>query len=159
MQIITLSGRIGGDAETRRVNDQDVTSFNLASDQGYGDRKTTNWFRISIWGKKGSGAAPYLVKGGVVTVIGELEIGEYNGKLQYNVRAVDFTLPPKPRDEQRYQGNGGTQARRQRGDEGHIPFVDDLDDDDDTEQEWLEALDKVTTAQRHAKAIREMPLP
>lgn len=96
MQIITVSGRLGKDAEARTTQGgEQVTSFNLAVDQGYGERKATNWFRVSVWGKKGTGAAPYLRKGGVVTVVGELEIGEYEGKPQYNIRAHDFTLPAK----------------------------------------------------------------
>lgn len=112
MQIITLSGRIGSDAETRSAGDGQVTSFSLAVDQGYGDRKVSNWFRVSVWGKKGTGAAPYLLKGGVVTVVGELEIGEYNGKPQYNVRASEFTLPAKASGGQRSEP---AQNNRQSG--------------------------------------------
>jgi len=121
MQILTISGRIGADAEVRKAGDGDVTSFNVAVDQGYGDRKTSNWYRVSVWGKKGAGAAPYLLKGGVVTVVGELEIGEYNGKPQYNIRATDFTLPAKGRSEDR-TGNGGPSARKPAA------FDDDLND-------------------------------
>lgn len=113
MQQITISGRIGKDAETRDVQGSPVTSFNVAVDQGYGDRKTTNWFRVSAWGKKGAGAAPYLLKGGVVTVIGELEFGEYDGKPQYNVRASDFTLPPKASSGQREQSSDNQRSSGQ----------------------------------------------
>lgn len=123
MQTIIISGRIGKNAETRstqHAGDQ-VTSFNVAVDQGYGDRKATNWFRVSAWGKKGVGAAPYLLKGGVVTVVGELEIGEYEGKPQYNIRANDFTLPPKA-------GGAATQSGADAG--GWVSSAPDgLDDD------------------------------
>ena len=125
MQQITISGRIGGDAELRSTQGGDnVTSFNLAVDQGYGEKKVTNWFRVSVWGKKGAGAQPYLIKGGVVTVVGELEITEYNGKQQLNVRASDFTLPAKSGDRQQ-----GRQESRSfgKGQEGHIPGWDDDD--------------------------------
>lgn len=70
MQQITPSGRIGKDAETRDTQGGTVTSFNVAVDQGFGDRKSTNWFRVSAWARA-VGAAPYLLKGGVVTVVGE----------------------------------------------------------------------------------------
>ena len=113
VQAITITGRLGGDAEQRPVGSDTVTSFNLAVDQGYGDKKTTNWFRVSIWGKKGAGAAPYLLKSGIVTVVGELEIGEFNGKLQLNVRAYDFTLPAKQQGGQQSTGNGnGNRTQR-----------------------------------------------
>lgn len=120
VQTITITGRIGGDAEQRQAGNDTVTSFNMAVDQGYGDRKTSNWFRVSIWGKKGAGAAPYMLKGGQVTVVGELEIGEYNGRPQYNVRAYDFTLPPKQQGQTSARQSGGFG----KGSEGHIPGFD-----------------------------------
>ena len=89
MQFITVTGRIGGDAETRTAGKSDVTNFNCAVDQGWGDNKTTNWFRVAIWGDRGGKLAPYIVKGQKVTVTGELVIGEYNGKPQYEIRAAD----------------------------------------------------------------------
>lgn len=120
MQIITVSGRIGKDAETRQAGGNDVTSFNIAVDQGYGQNKATNWYRVAIWGKKGSGAAPYLLKGGVVTVVGSFEIGEYNGAPQYNINATDFTLPAKPAQRQE-SGRQGERVPPQRG------YQDDYD--------------------------------
>lgn len=107
MQYITITGRLGADAETRNAGDGTVTSFNLAVDQGYGEKKQTNWYRVSVWGKKGAGAAPYLLKSGIVTVVGELEIGSYNGNPQYNVRAADFTLPAKGA-----RGDGATPPKK-----------------------------------------------
>lgn len=129
VQAITITGRLGSDAEQRTVGSDTVTSFNLAVDQGYGDKKTTNWFRVSIWGKKGAGAAPYLLKSGIVTVVGELEIGEFNGKLQLNVRAYDFTLPAKQQQQSTGNGNGNrTQRASTPNFGGGGGFDDDLDD-------------------------------
>lgn len=137
MQQITISGRIGKDAETRDTQGGTVTSFNVAVDQGFGDRKSTNWFRVSAWGKKGAGAAPYLLKGGVVTVVGELEFSEYEGKQQLNVRASDFTLPPKTSSagagssgRSNDDGWGGGQSRQQGGGSSQTGnLADDLDDE------------------------------
>jgi len=124
VQYITVSGRLSADAETRQAGDGTVTSFNLAVDQGFGDKKVTNWFRVSVWGKKGAGAAPYLLKSGQVTVVGELEIGTYNDKPQYNIRASDFTLPAKGSvqgERQEPRGNGGNSS----GGFGRGAFDDD----------------------------------
>jgi single-strand DNA-binding protein len=89
MQFITITGRVGGEAETRQAGNSQVTNFSCAVDQGWGDRKQTNWFRVAIWGERGPKLAPYINKGEKVTVTGELEIGEYNGKPQYEIRAAD----------------------------------------------------------------------
>jgi single-strand DNA-binding protein len=102
MQLIFLTGRVGGDAETRTAGNGEVTSFNLAVDQGWGERKTTNWFRVSIWGDRGRKLAGHILKGNKLAVSGELSIGEYNGKPQYEVRASEvdpFMGGPSPRQE------------------------------------------------------------
>ena len=97
MQTVFLTGRVGGDAEVRTAGNGEVTSFNLAVDQGWGERKATNWYRVSIWGDRGRKLAGHITKGNKIAVTGELEIGEYNGKPQYNVRAaeVDPFMAPK----------------------------------------------------------------
>lgn len=89
MQFIAITGRVGGDAETRSAGSSTVTGFNCAVDQGWGDKKQTNWFRVSIWGDRGSKLAQYIKKGDKLAVTGELVIGEYNGRPQYEIRAAD----------------------------------------------------------------------
>jgi single stranded DNA-binding protein len=89
MQFISITGRVGGDAETRSAGSGTVTNFNCAVDQGWGDSKQTNWFRVAIWGERGSKLAQYIKKGEKVAVTGELVIGEYNGKPQYEIRAAE----------------------------------------------------------------------
>lgn len=116
MQFISITGRVGGPAETRSAGNGTVTNFNCAVDQGWGDKKQTNWFRIAIWGDRGSKLAQYITKGEKVAVTGELEIGEYNGKPQYEIRAadVDCFMAGKPTGAQ-------TETRE--------PVTADLDDD------------------------------
>jgi single-strand DNA-binding protein len=90
MQFISITGRVGGDAETRTTQSSSVTSFSCAVDQGFGDRKQTNWYRVSIWGDRGTKLAGYIKKGEKVAVTGELIVGEYNGKTQLEIRSVDI---------------------------------------------------------------------
>jgi single-strand DNA-binding protein len=116
MQTIIVTGRIGANAELRTTQSaQNVCSFSVASDQGFGDKKTTNWFRVSLWGKRGQSLAPYLLKGGIVTISGELEVGEWEGKTQLNINANDIAL----------QGGGKPSAASERKDD----FAADLNDD------------------------------
>ena len=93
MKAITIAGRLGKDAETRNTQAGDqVTGFTVAVDEGFGDKKRTLWFDVSYWGKRGAAVAPYLTKGGNVTVSGELSTREYEGKTYLTVRAHDLTL-------------------------------------------------------------------
>src|SRR3546814_10415314 len=64
MQTITVTGGVGRDAELRSTQRGDqVCSFNVGVNQGYGDKKSTNWYRVSLWGKRGESLQPYLLKG------------------------------------------------------------------------------------------------
>src|SRR5690625_6763393 len=81
MNKISATGRIVADAEVRYTTNGDaICSFRLASDVGYGERKTTNWFNCSIWGKRGEGIAPHLTKGSPITVFGTLTMREWTNK-------------------------------------------------------------------------------
>jgi single-strand DNA-binding protein len=117
MQSITIAGKIGRDAETRQAGDGSVTSFSVAVDQRNGRDKTTNWWRVSIWGKRGEALAQYLRKGDNVTVCGEFSVSEYDGKTQLNVRANEVAL------------QGGKSDTRQEPQRQQQAPVDDLDDD------------------------------
>lgn len=126
MQTITIAGRVGRDAELRRTQSGDaVCSFTVAVDQRDGRDKSTNWWRCSIWGKRGESLAPYLLKGASVTVAGEFSLSEYEGKPQLNIRVNEVAL-------QGGRGDGGSQQRREpdgsRGHAGGFGGDDDLDD-------------------------------
>jgi single-strand DNA-binding protein len=125
MQFISITGRVGGDAETRSAGSGTVTNFNCAVDQGWGDNKQTNWFRVAIWGDRGSKLAQYIKKGDKVAVTGELAIGEYNGKPQYEIRAADIDCFMSGKQ----QGGGGDTFAGHRERSAPIPASANLDDD------------------------------
>jgi single-strand DNA-binding protein len=120
MQNITITGRIGGDAETRQAGSGNVTNFNCAVDQGWGDNKQTNWYRVAIWGERGGKLAPYILKGQKVAVTGELVIGEYQGKPQYEIRAADVDC---------FMSAKGEGSQPQPSSQSRAPAQSDLDDD------------------------------
>lgn len=128
MQNIVITGRIGKDAGLRTTQSgQSICNVTVASDQGFGDKKTTNWFRVSLWGKRGQSLAPYLLKGGQVTVSGELEVGEWEGKTQLNINASDVALQGG-RKEGGSQGGGDWGGGQSSGSDAPA-FDTDLDDD------------------------------
>ena len=124
MQNITITGYLSRDAEQRSTQNGDqVTSWNVPVKQGWGDKERTNWFRVSIWGKRADFAAKAR-KGEFVTVTGELTIGEWDGKPQYEIRANDFqavlTAKREPDGSQGHADTGGTFADEL--DDSEVPF-------------------------------------
>lgn len=106
---ISFSGRLGSDAETRYLeNGKSVTSFRVANNVGWGERQSTNWFRCTIWGDRGSKVEPYLKKGTQVVIHGEFQAREWTDQegqtklsLDVTVRELDLVGPkegaqPKP---------------------------------------------------------------
>src|SRR3546814_19484452 len=105
MQTITVTGGVGRDAELRSTQRGDqVCSFNVGVNQGYGDKKSTNWYRVSQWGKRGESLQPYLLKGVKVAISGEFETSEYEGKTHLTIRATEVDIK---RSEERREGKEG----------------------------------------------------
>jgi single-strand DNA-binding protein len=133
MQNITISGRLGRDAELRTTQQGDsVCGFTVAVDVRQGREKITNWWRVSIWGKRGEALNQYLVKGASVTVIGEFSLAEYDGKPQLNIRANEIALQGGRSDGgQPAQRDAQPQRKSGDGSRGHAGAFsgDDLDDD------------------------------
>lgn len=106
MNKITFAGRLAADAELRHTpNGDPVCSFRVASDVGYGDRKSTNWFSCQIWGKRGQALQEHLSKGSQVTVFGTLTLREWEGRdgakqLSPDVRVDEIVLQGGKRDGQ-----------------------------------------------------------
>lgn len=98
MNKITFTGRLAADAELRFTpQGHQVCSFRVASDVGFGQHKTTNWFSCQVWGKRGESVVPYLTKGQQVTVFGTLQMREWTNKegvksLSPDVRVDDVDL-------------------------------------------------------------------
>lgn len=123
MQTMTIAGKIGADAITRQTQGGDsVCSFSVAVDQREGKERSTNWFRVSQWGKRGEALAPYLLKGASVTVTGSFSVSEYEGKTQLNIRASEIALQGGRGD-----GSQGAPVEPQRTDKVR-DYADDLDD-------------------------------
>ena len=123
MKIITIAGTIGKDAEVRRTQNGDaIAGWSVAVNSRDGGQETTTWFDCSLFGKRGEALAPYLRKGGKVTVSGDLSTREHNGKTYLQVRANEVALQGG-RDEQREE------RHTERRDDSVRRTSSDLDDD------------------------------
>lgn len=83
---ITATGRLGADPELKFTGSgKAVTSFRIACDkrkQENGEWKTlsTVWLSVSLWEDEAEVAAEHLAKGDLVTVVGQLNVREYERK-------------------------------------------------------------------------------
>ena len=94
-----FTGNLGNDAEHRNTpNGDTVVTFSVGVKSGFGDRATTTWARCAMFGKRGESVAPYLVKGQLVGVTGELSAREWyddksgQKRTSIEVRVSDLTL-------------------------------------------------------------------
>jgi len=79
MNVITVAGPLGRDAEVRYLpNGDPVASFSVADSQG--KDKPTIWWRCSLFGKRAEYLSQYLTKGQQVTVSGSVTEREYTDK-------------------------------------------------------------------------------
>ena len=128
MNKITATGRIAADAEVRFTPSGDpVASFRIASDVGFGDKKTTNWFSCQVWGKRGESLAPHLIKGTPVTVFGALTLREWNDKegqkrLSPDIRIDEIELQGGKKDSEPSQPQRNAQGAPKAS-------ISDMDDD------------------------------
>ena len=77
---ISFVGHIGNEPELKQVGQNDLLELNVANNVGFGDRRSTNWFRCSIWGKRAVTLQPHLTKGKQVFVTGQLTLREYTNR-------------------------------------------------------------------------------
>jgi single-strand DNA-binding protein len=91
----TVVGRLGADPK-KIPTDSGGCSFSVAADHGWGDKKSTTWVDVTVWGTRGTGLVGKLAKGSSVAIRGELWTEDRDGKRYLKMRAddVEFTGPP-----------------------------------------------------------------
>jgi single-strand DNA-binding protein len=122
MNTCTFSGRLAADPELKTVGSNDLLSFRIPVEDGFGEKKTTTWVACSLWGVRAQKLAPMLSKGTFVIVSGSFSTREWTdkeGKTRTSVelRVSELTLGPKQSAAQAQPAAG---AASQLADE--IPF-------------------------------------
>jgi len=75
-----LIGRLGRDPEMRFTPEgKAVTSFSVAVDDGYGEKKVTAWYKVTAWDKLAESCNNFLSKGKLVLVEGHITVDEKTG--------------------------------------------------------------------------------
>lgn len=102
MNVISIAGQLGKDAELRHTPDGNpVANFSIADSQG--KDKEPVWWPCALFGKRAESLSQYLVKGQTVTVSGSVYTNAYKDKngidrISYNVRVNDVALQGGKRD-------------------------------------------------------------
>lgn len=115
---VILTGRLVKDPELKKVNDNDLCNFRLASDRIVGKNKTEKniFVDVEIWGGQGAACAKFLKKASRVAVDGVLcqdvwegDGGKKNSKIYIMADNVMF-MDLAPQEEKK--NTGDTQAAR-----------------------------------------------
>ena len=73
-------GRLTKDPEENYIasSQMAVAKFTMAIDDGYGDKKRTNFIPVTVFGKSAENCVKYLEKGRMVAVEGKIQTGSYD---------------------------------------------------------------------------------
>ena len=91
MNVITIAGGLGRDAEIKYLNNGDpICNFSVADSQGRD--KGTIWWNCTLFGKRGEALAQYLTKGQSVTVVGSVTEREWQDKEGNKRKSMDVRV-------------------------------------------------------------------
>ena len=132
MNVISIAGQLGKDAEVRYLTNGDpVASFSVADSQG--KDKPTIWWRCSLFGKRAESLAPYLLKGQAVTVSGNVTEREYQKdgetKRATEIRVQDVALQGGKREHSDAPRSAPAPAKPAPKASGGVTGFEDMDDD------------------------------
>ena len=70
---VILLGRLGNDPEVRTTqNGMTVANLSIATNDGIGDKMTTEWHRVVVFGKSAEAIQKYTSKGSQLYIEGRL---------------------------------------------------------------------------------------
>lgn len=123
---IVLTGRLARDPETRTTaSGTTICNLTVPVDSGYGDNKTTTWWKVAVFGKRAETAARYLRKGSWVSVTGNPRVATWDKNdgtkgfsAEVNADSWDFVGAKQDGGQNQGQGYGG-QGRGQGQGQGN----------------------------------------
>ena len=97
---ISGTGRVLTDPVLRKAGSNDVLNFRYAMENGYGDKKKSEFFQCTLWGARAVSMQNYITKGTYLTVLGaEFSTREYetNGekRVSLELKLEKFDLGPR----------------------------------------------------------------
>lgn len=90
MNSVNLVGRVCNDVDLRYTpSEMAVAKFSVAVDDGYGEKKKTNFIPVTVFGKQAENCEKFIGKGSLVGVQGRLQSGSYTDKNGSTVYTLD----------------------------------------------------------------------
>lgn len=91
MNKVILIGRVGKEISIRSsATGLEYVTFSLAVNDGYGDKKKTNWINCKAFGKTAENLNKYVNKGQQIAIEGKISTGSYekDGKPIYTTDII-----------------------------------------------------------------------
>ena len=131
MNKVIFCGRTTKDIEMRYSqgeNSMAIGRFSIAIDNGYGDKKKTNFFNCTIFGKQAEAFEKYVPKGTKVLLECEANQNQYTDKNGNKVNSVDFIVKSFEFCESKSQSNSQPQPTPSNND-GFMSIPDGIEDE------------------------------
>lgn len=127
MNVWTGVGRLVKDVETRYNGEMCVSKFTIAIDDGYGDKKKTDFIPIVCFGKTAESCEKFLEKGKMCAVSGKYHTDSYDNKEGKKVYTTDIIANRvdflSPKDESKKESKSEVpEGFMEIEDDGSLPF-------------------------------------
>ena len=85
-------GRLTKDPQISYITETQncVAKFDIAIDDGWGERKRTDFIPVTVFGKKAESCERFLTKGKLVGIEGKIQTGSYTNKEGRKVYTTDI---------------------------------------------------------------------
>lgn len=127
------TGRTTRDVEIRYTSGEDpmaVGKFSLAVDSGYKDNKRTDFFNMTVFGKKAETMENYVKKGTKILVECEAKQEQYTNKDGQKVNTVSFIVRDFEFCESKGQQSGQqSKPQNQQESDGFMSVPDAIDEE------------------------------
>lgn len=125
---LTVSVRLGRDVARKELGGKLVAECSGAFDMGFGDRKTTGWLDVQLWGRVAEMFADDCGTGDEVVLAGRLEMREWEGRegkrQTWGIVASDYLVTRK-RAEQEQRRERQDEPRGRGRDDAPPPIEDE----------------------------------
>ncbi len=122
MNKLTIICRLCCEPSVKYYQDKPITTFRIASDVGYGEKKKTLFKQVASFGKTAEYAGNYLNKGDKIIIFGRIEDDEYTNKEGIKVIATKIIAEEIQMMSKYKPAAGSTSNQQETLPDEEIPF-------------------------------------